>query len=146
MLPRFLVDVALAATTLGGLASAQQPCGLKLAPCPSDQLCAPDSPDCVNLNRCSGTCQFKNKYISCGGFRVSPVEPCPFGTECRDDPRVPDGCGLACDAPGICLPVKRRSCGGFAGLRCPKGLYCYDVPNDGCNPKNGGADCIGVCL
>ncbi|KAF2463130.1 uncharacterized protein BDR25DRAFT_246289, partial [Lindgomyces ingoldianus] len=37
-------------------------------------------------------------------------------------------------------------CGGFAGLPCPDGLKCVDDPRDDCDPKHGGADCIGVCV
>lgn len=47
------------------------------------------------------------------------------------------------------LPVSQhltRSCGGFAGLACPKGQLCLDDPNDDCDPEQGGADCIGVCV
>ena len=36
-------------------------------------------------------------------------------------------------------------CGGFAGIQCPDGLVCVDDPNDGCDPKKGGADCGGIC-
>ncbi|KAM0271124.1 hypothetical protein ACHAQH_009191 [Verticillium albo-atrum] len=86
-------------------------------------------------------------YQSCGGFRVAPAPRCPRGTVCLDDPRK-DGCGMACDAPGICIPKKAPQCGGFFGRACPygSGLECFDKPNDGCDPKNGGADCPGICL
>ncbi|KAK9441808.1 proteinase inhibitor I1, Kazal [Metarhizium brunneum] len=143
MLSRYIIAVA--ALGLTTLASAQQPCGLKIAPCPYDQRCVPDSKDCTDLNRCKGTCQFKNKYTSCGGKRVHPVG-CEANSECRDDPRLPESCGLACDIPGICMPKKPHQCAGFAGFACPKGQFCYDVPKDGCDPKNGGADCLGLCL
>lgn len=36
-------------------------------------------------------------------------------------------------------------CGGFASIPCPAGYKCVDKPGDGCDPKNGGADCIGFC-
>ncbi|KAG6011614.1 hypothetical protein E4U43_008211 [Claviceps pusilla] len=138
MLP---VYISILASALG-LASAQlQPCGFKIAPCPDDQICVPDSPRCSNLDRCPGTCQ----YVPCGGFRATPVT-CPPGTECRDDPRTPRGCGLACDAPGICISLNAPPCAGFAGLACPAGYHCYDVPYDGCDPLKGGADCLGICL
>ncbi|KPM34611.1 hypothetical protein AK830_g11957 [Neonectria ditissima] len=147
--------ITAAALGLAGLAAAKpapvgsstgQPCGLKTAPCPEDARCIPDSKDCTNLKRCRGTCHFKNYYQQCGGFRVSPSPPCPGRTKCKDDPRLPDSCGMACDAPGICISPKLPQCGGFAGFTCPYGLYCYDAPNDGCDPNDGGADCIGVCL
>ena len=55
------------------------------------------------------------------------------------------GCGLECDATGIC--VQNKLCGGFGGIRCPDSRQvCVDAPNDGCDPQNGGADCSGVCV
>ncbi|RXG44879.1 hypothetical protein VDGE_03799 [Verticillium dahliae] len=86
-------------------------------------------------------------YQSCGGFRVAPAPRCPKGTACLDDPRI-DGCGMACDAPGICIPNKAPQCGGPRKIRCPygSGLVCYDKPNDDCDPRNGGVKCPGVCL
>lgn len=36
-------------------------------------------------------------------------------------------------------------CGGIAGFPCPEGYVCVDDPTDSCDPKNGGADCGGVC-
>ncbi|HKQ62068.1 MAG TPA: hypothetical protein VJS92_12330 [Candidatus Polarisedimenticolaceae bacterium] len=36
-------------------------------------------------------------------------------------------------------------CGGIAGIPCPEGFVCVDVPGDGCNPNHGGADCAGYC-
>jgi hypothetical protein len=38
------------------------------------------------------------------------------------------------------------SCGGFAGKPCPGSGACQDDPTDGCDPKAGGADCIGLCV
>ncbi|KAF2003362.1 hypothetical protein P154DRAFT_410402, partial [Amniculicola lignicola CBS 123094] len=39
-------------------------------------------------------------------------------------------------------------CGGFAGFRCPtdEKYTCIDDPRDDCDPKRGGADCIGICV
>ena len=39
-----------------------------------------------------------------------------------------------------------RSCGGFLGTPCPNGQLCLDDPGDDCDPDQGGADCIGVCV
>jgi hypothetical protein len=86
-----------------------------------------------------------NEYPSCGGFRIDPA-PCPSGSYCADDPRNPFDCGMACDAPGICIPRDAAICGGFAGLECPAGLECYDYPSDDCDPREGWSDCIGICL
>jgi hypothetical protein len=37
-------------------------------------------------------------------------------------------------------------CGGFLGLPCPEPQTCIDDPSDDCDPKNGGADCSGICV
>jgi hypothetical protein len=38
------------------------------------------------------------------------------------------------------------ACGGLRGVQCPSGLRCVDDPSDDCDPTNGGADCLGVCV
>lgn len=82
------------------------------------------------------------KYKECGGFRIKPIE-CPKGQICIDDP-YREGCGMACDMPGICVtPV---FCGGFAGFACKGGKKCVDDPRDSCDPESGGADCGGICV
>jgi hypothetical protein len=40
----------------------------------------------------------------------------------------------------------KRACGGIGGLQCPDGLTCVDDPSDTCNPEQGGADCMGMCV
>ena len=42
--------------------------------------------------------------------------------------------------------VLREPCAGFLGLECRAGYTCVDNPQDDCDPKNGGSDCIGVCF
>lgn len=142
-----LLVAALAATV------AARNCGFKMAPCSYGQECVPNDPKCTNVDRCPGTCQKPKPppkpedYQKCGGKVFPPPKDCPKGTTCKDDPRI-SGCGMACDRQGICIPDKAPRCRGIKGSRCPKGekLECYDYPNDECDPKNGGRDCIGVCL
>jgi hypothetical protein len=43
-------------------------------------------------------------------------------------------------------PDPAPACGGFAGTPCPDGLTCVDDPSDSCDPNQGGADCMGVCI
>lgn len=54
---------------------------------------------------------------------------------------------MSCSANGgagnVCAP---KQCGGFAGLPCGANEDCIDDPNDSCDPKNGGADCGGICV
>jgi hypothetical protein len=77
--------------------------------------------------------------IACGGHRINP-HGCPAGYECRGD-------ALAYDGTGKCY----QTCGGFAGFQCGRDGgssapdACVDVPNDGCDPAAGGADCPGFC-
>jgi hypothetical protein len=40
----------------------------------------------------------------------------------------------------------KKPCGGFGGLQCPDGEICVDDPSDTCDPMQGGADCMGVCV
>lgn len=83
--------------------------------------------------------------------------PCPDQDQtCVDSPN--DGCDIdagGADCGGICVFLDGRKppapappkCGGLAGLKCPKKTQvCVDNPRDGCNPKKGGRDCIGICV
>ncbi|OCL05756.1 hypothetical protein AOQ84DRAFT_322471 [Glonium stellatum] len=76
----------------------------------------------------------------CGGLRGTT---CPAGYVCIDDPSN-TSCGIACDEPGIC--VSDKPCSGFLGAACPKGQRCVDDPRDSCDPAEGGADCVGLCV
>jgi len=89
--------------------------------------CPPPAPQC----KVDGDC-------------VQPLAPCKL---CADGSFA---CPKATCTNGQCkaefptCPIK--SCGGFAGFPCPAGYQCVDVPNDGCDPKAGGADCPGMCI
>ena len=48
-------------------------------------------------------------------------------------------------APTASADPSGQFCGGFAGIPCPQGFVCVDVPGDGCDPRHGGADCGGYC-
>ncbi|KAI3317516.1 hypothetical protein HD806DRAFT_527031 [Xylariaceae sp. AK1471] len=84
-------------------------------------------------------------YKECGGYVIHP-KTCAKGYMCIRDPRKPD----ITDLPGICVPDDYPQCAGFGGLECFPGpdrpTVCYDFPQDDCNPDDGGADCIGICL
>ncbi|KAK3938033.1 hypothetical protein QBC46DRAFT_266256 [Diplogelasinospora grovesii] len=132
-----------------------QTCGFKMAPCPTGQTCSILDLTYTRGENCASVCITTLKptlttvttkpaptYRSCGGFRIEP-KPCPEGQICIDDP-FSGGCGMACDAPGIC--VTPTFCGGFAGIQCKDGKKCVDDPRDDCDLSNGGADCGGICI
>jgi hypothetical protein len=91
----------------------------------------------------------------------APFDPCA-GKSCGDTCRLcppdqpgcietdvvkfcqPDG---SCSAPmPECAPAEKVSCGGFAAFPCPGSGSCVDDPSDDCDPRNGGADCPGMCI
>lgn len=83
------------------------------------------------------------EYPPCGGFRIEPLICEDPDAICISDPRS-GSCGMACDELGICVvPI---FCGGIAAFECPKGMTCYDDPQDECDPRAGGADCGGICV
>ncbi|KAK0609569.1 hypothetical protein B0T17DRAFT_594069 [Bombardia bombarda] len=147
LLPTIFVSILGYAALASAKGPGGRPCGLKIAPCPSGQTCK-------LLNAHTGVCVKPAPtlttstvaptptYAPCGGFRI-PIA-CPNADQiCMDDPRS-GGCGMACDAPGICVtPV---FCGGFAGIQCASNRLCVDDPRDDCDPSNGGADCGGLCV
>ncbi|MGB0128831.1 MAG: Kazal-type serine protease inhibitor family protein [Rhodocyclaceae bacterium] len=53
--------------------------------------------------------------------------------------------GVSIDHDGECKAPQPVACGGIAGLKCPEGQVCVDDPGDTCDPKQGGADCAGLC-
>ena len=84
-------------------------------------------------------------YAPCGGDTKDGPVKCPDSHECIEDPRK-EGCGMACDDTGICVPKGLEMCGGFAGFACPEGLICVDDPFDDCSVETFGADCAGICV
>lgn len=67
--------------------------------------------------------------------------PCPFGTQCEDDPDE-DCDPLRAACPGRCEAVP---CGESLGLGCAEGQACIDDPHDDCQPFVGGPACPQVC-
>jgi len=75
--------------------------------------------------------------LSFGALALSGA--CGGTSEFDDDDPVDED--TASDSSALVIP-----CGGFAGLMCPRGLRCVDIPGDGCDPLRGGADCLGRCV
>jgi hypothetical protein len=86
----------------------------------------PEAPSCKTV-KCSAGHHCELVQVQC--VRA----PCPPLPQCVADPVVPP-------------PTGGTFCGGFARIACPSGEICVDNPNDGCDPKTGGADCGGICV
>jgi eight-cysteine-cluster-containing protein len=108
-------------------------------------LCIPGGcPDADADGQCDAVdpeCNADGSRLMC---RRAPPD-CPAGTV----PEVRDGCYtnacVAWDACGVVGPPP-GFCGGIAGFACAAGEVCVDDPTDDCDPANGGADCIGLCV
>lgn len=132
----FVATLLLAAQTQAD----KRPCGRKVANCPGTQVCVPNDPECTNMNRCMGTCD----YPTCGGFRVEP-KYCDEDSICVDDARDEGGCGQACDRPGICVPKDQPTCTGDEETGCPDGMGCFAWSTE--YPVVGlGDDSVAICL
>lgn len=83
---------------------------------------------------------------------ASPVDVDAAPKKCPKCTKICLGLGQVC----VSLPTKTGCkdicvlpvfCGGFAGIPCKAdGDYCVDDPRDSCDPKQGGADCGGLCI
>jgi hypothetical protein len=108
-------------------------------------VCADGSVTCPTSGCDGGQCRVDFKPC------VEPPPPagcaairCAAGFHCIEDAAcAPDAAGV-CKA--ACVPDEPTAqCGGITGQACPPGLECVDDPNDTCDPRNGGADCSGLC-
>ena len=118
---------------------------LRLCAGPRDRQCSADRFCHARVGHCPGKRQF-------GRCELRP-EVCPkiFAPVCGcDGVTYGNSCeaasaGVSIESQGAC-PVPPAFCGGIAGIPCPDGQTCVDNPNDDCDPKNGGADCGGICV
>jgi hypothetical protein len=135
-------------------------CGNPNPQCKDDSQCPP--PVC---KRCpDGTEICPKAWCEAGVCHLGPSACPPPPPQCKTDKecvaplapckQCPDGthsCPTAWCDNGQCRVTwpmcPARPCGGFAGLKCPDpNQKCIDDPNDSCDPANGGADCIGICV
>jgi PrcB C-terminal len=123
--------------------------------CPGNGQCSDDPSDsCDPANGgadCGGLCACGPQTELC--MRGSVFDNSPKVCACVPDPTQDPCAAVSCkegthcsaaDGGAQCLPDS-VSCGGFIGKGCPGSGQCVDAPNDGCDPKQGGADCSGIC-
>ncbi|HKU43689.1 MAG TPA: protease complex subunit PrcB family protein [Polyangiales bacterium] len=128
--------------------------GFAGTPCPGLGMCVDDaSDDCDPENGgadCGGLCECNLRALCIQGlvFDSSP-SVCACVPDPAQDPCAAVRCraGTHCESDGqtaSCVP-DAPFCGGIGGIPCPGAGMCVDNPSDDCDPKNGGADCGGVC-
>jgi hypothetical protein len=160
---------------LGGIGSAQpdtaspsgtfqgRRCGY-MNDCPGGQSCsyqlAISEPGCLGKGNCVAYCVDlprvpdlprppglpKLTYSSCGGFTRKP-STCSSPMSCIDNPYAvaAGSCGMACDAPGICVRLNETCSGPRA--ECSGGKKCFAQSRMSyCHPTRGGSNCAWHCI
>ena len=118
---------------IGGLCGSR---GLPL--CPEGTYCRYDAASMCGATDLPGTCEpLGGPFCPENYDPVCGCDGITYGNECEASVA-----GVSVRSQGMCGSI---SCGGFVGIICPEGMMCVDVPNDGCDPRMGGADCPGVC-
>eukprot|EP00484_Ammonia_sp_Unknown_P019149 CAMPEP_0197033562 /NCGR_PEP_ID=MMETSP1384-20130603/11941_1 /TAXON_ID=29189 /ORGANISM="Ammonia sp." /LENGTH=155 /DNA_ID=CAMNT_0042463389 /DNA_START=71 /DNA_END=538 /DNA_ORIENTATION=- len=105
---------------------------------------------CVSIDGCCSTDTDCGENESCLNYQCEApcMVPMYYDPYCCGGTTYGNKEAAACDGVNVKAAKCGRGecCGGFAGTACPDGKTCEDLPRDGCDPKNGGADCMGYCV
>jgi hypothetical protein len=120
------------------------------------RICAgPADRKCSEGEYCSATRAGRCPSARVFGVCAERPEFCPkiFKPVCGCDGKtysnscVAASAGVAVESDGACAPEPTGpACGGLLGIPCEGKAVCIDDPSDDCDPKNGGNDCIGICV
>jgi len=116
-------------------------CGARLGDtCGEDEFCAFNLRANCGFGDAPGVCE--PRPAECAEV-TDPVCGCDERTYANECEAARAGTAVLsageCEAPSL-------ACGARVAWSCPEGLDCVDDPSDDCDPNNGGADCIGICV
>lgn len=110
--------------------------GFRGAACPADMYCSYEPAAHCGIGDAPGICKPRPEICTAD---YSPVCGCNGRTYSNACAAARAGVSVKYD--GQC-EGQGRMCGSIAGIPCPNGMICVDIPNDGCE---NGAECTGTC-